>query len=302
MQPLITVLTPTYNRAHTLGKLYESLLTQTKKNFVWFVSDDGSSDETNTIIKRYQEDRNINIVYLYGENGGKHRALNRAIAQISTELTFIVDSDDYLPEDAMEIIEGYHERFKQADNLCGYSFLKVYPDGSVNDKLFPVDERIESYLDSRINGRIGGDKAEVFFTSCLSEFPFSEYEGERFIGEATVWIRMAEKYDMLHINKPVYICEYIEGGLTKSGKRVKAQSPRGGMEYGRLLMTSKCHIDIRFFGCIYYVTMSCFAGLRYKEFIKQSPSPVMTSALYPVGRLIYYYYQMKFRRPLGEQE
>ena len=109
----ITILTPTYNRAGYLQRLYNSLIGQTSKDFIWFVIDDGSVDGSQQMIQNFQNENRISILYQKQENGGKHRALNRGIAQIETPLTYIVDSDDYLPSDAIEIILQYHNKYKE---------------------------------------------------------------------------------------------------------------------------------------------------------------------------------------------
>ena len=137
----MTIITPTYNRAAFLPKLYESLLRQTNKDFDWLVVDDGSQDETLGLISRYIEEKKIKIVYERQQNAGKHTALNRGIAMIASELTFIVDSDDYLPADAVDIILSYHEKYKNTPDLCGYSFLRCHGDGRVNTAYFPEDEK-----------------------------------------------------------------------------------------------------------------------------------------------------------------
>ena len=69
----LTVFTPTYNRAYTLGRLYESLCRQSNKNFEWLVVDDGSKDGTEELIKSWQSEEKISIRYIYQENGGKRR-------------------------------------------------------------------------------------------------------------------------------------------------------------------------------------------------------------------------------------
>lgn len=96
--------------------------------------------------------------------------------------------------------------------------LRSYPNGKINGKKFVPDERIASYIDARINSDdTQADKAEVFKTECLREFPFPEYQDEKFLGEDIVWIRMARKYMMVHINKVVYVGSYQVDGLTKIG-------------------------------------------------------------------------------------
>lgn len=225
----ITIITPTYNRAGLLPRLYESLLTQTNTDFEWMVIDDGSQDGTEELLQQYRREGRIPVYYEKQPNAGKHTALNRGIAQIKSELTFIVDSDDYLTSDAVEIILDYHKNYRNTDNLCGYSFLRCHQDGRVNTAYFPEDEKIDTYLSVRINGNIGGDKAEVFYTDILKKYPFPVFEGEKYMPEDVVWMQMSGPYQMLHVNKSIYICDYLEGGLTNTGRKMKIHSPRGMM-------------------------------------------------------------------------
>lgn len=265
----ITILTPAYNRAELLKRLYDSLLKQTCHNFIWFVIDDGSSDDTQQFIQNCQNENRISILYKKQENGGKHRALNNGISLIETPLTFIVDSDDYLPSDAIEIILQYHNRYKETKNLCGYSFLRCYEDGTVNTAYFEKDEEISTYRDIRINGNIGGDKAEVFFTNILKKYPFPEFEGEKFLPEDLVWMRMSGPYEMVHINKCIYISEYLEGGLTKTGRAMKIYSPKGMMRRSQIyLEDSKVCLKVKVKMMLLYLVYGKFANKSIKELIK----------------------------------
>lgn len=224
---IITILTPTYNRKDMLSGLYRSLQRQTQKDFLWMIVDDGSSDGTEKLIQEWMERGLISLQYYYQDNGGKHTALNRGVENIQSELTFIVDSDDILPENAVEIILRYHKKYKGTEGLCGYSFLRCYPDGRVNEGYYPEDEQIDTYVNARINAGIGGDRAEVFYTEILRKYPFPVYEGEKYLPEDLVWVQMSGPYCMVHINQCIYISEYLEGGLTRSGRRMKIRSPRG---------------------------------------------------------------------------
>ena len=69
------------------------------------------------------------ISYHKKENGGKHTALNYAYQFIQTPLTFIVDSDDSLTEDAISCIIEIWKKYKNESDLCGFSFLRGKPDG-----------------------------------------------------------------------------------------------------------------------------------------------------------------------------
>ena len=262
----MTIITPTYNRAKLLRRLYESLKKQTNQDFVWLVVDDGSNDNTEQVINDFCKDKQIVIQYMKRENGGKHRALNTGIATIETELTFIVDSDDYLPDNAVETVLLYHNKYKEDKALCGYSFLRCEEDGSVNTAYFKKDEEIATYCDVRINGNIGGDKAEVFITEILKQYPFSEYEGEKFLPEDLVWMKISGPYQMVHINKCIYISEYLEGGLTKTGRAMKIYSPRGMMERSKVyLEDDKVCLKIQIKMMMLYIIYGKFAGMSARE-------------------------------------
>lgn len=232
----LTILTPTYNRADYLPKLYESLTAQTNKDFLWLVVDDGSVDDTEKLIASYESGA-VEIRCIAQKNAGKHTALNRGIREIDTELTFIVDSDDYLPENAVDTILRYHEKYRNTPNLCGYSFLRCHADGRVNTAYFPEEELIGTYAEVRINGGIGGDKAEVFYTQILKQYPFPTFPNEKFLPEDVVWMSMSGPYQMVHINENVYFCDYLENGLTNTGKRMKIHSPRG------MVLRSKIYLN-----------------------------------------------------------
>lgn len=183
----ITVLTPTYNRGGSIQKLYTSLDNQSIKDFEWLIVDDGSLDDTAQVVRKVQKSADFRIRYIYKENGGKHTALNEGIKNIESDLTFIVDSDDWLKPNAIETVLRYYGKFWDRNGLCGYSFLRVFPDGKINGKEFEPNEWVASYIEARINSDdTMADKAEVFYTHCLKEFPFPEYSGEKFLGEDIV--------------------------------------------------------------------------------------------------------------------
>lgn len=249
----ITVLTPTYNRAHTLPVLYKSLLEQTSNDFEWLVVDDGSVDNTESLILGYIAEGKIDVRYIKQENGGKHRALNRGIAAIDSVLTIIVDSDDYLSDDAIETILKYYEKYEENEMIAGFSFLKAYSSTrSVIGDNYPQEEFEDNYIECRIKKDVKGDKAEVFYTDILKKYNFTEFENEKFLSEDVVWIEMAKSYDMVYINKPIYFCEYLEGGLSKSDKKIKFNSPLGSMYRGKQLMYEKMNVSTRIKGAIIY--------------------------------------------------
>lgn len=287
----VTVLTPTYNRIELLTRLYHSLLEQDKKDFRWLIVDDGSIDGTSELVTSWMQDNQIPIQLVTQENGGKHRALNNGIKRIESELTFIVDSDDYLPKDAIKTILAYAEKYEQVremERLCGFSFLRCYENGEVNTAFFPIDEYIGTYRDVRINGHIGGDKAEVFYTDTLKKYVFPEFEGEKFLPEDLIWMRMSKDYQMVHINKCIYISEYLDGGLTKSGRKNKKNSPKGMIERSIVYLEDR---EVNLVTCIkmmlLYVVYNKFAENSYTEMFQRSIRKMLFLILYIPGLIIY---------------
>ena len=262
----ITVLTPVYNRKYIIDKLYISLCNQTSKNFEWLIVDDGSSDDLEKWVNSVKKENKINIRYIYQENGGKHRALNTGIKNIDNELTFIVDSDDYLKYNAIEIVEEYYEKYKCDKSLCGFSFLRCFPDNKINGPKFKKDEYKSDYIQCRLNENIWGDKAEVYYTKCLKEFPFLEVPGEKFLVESYVWAQLAMKYDMIHINKAIYIGNYLEKSKIlcnkKANLKIKCKSMILYIAYGKIakkrfieqykyIQYKLLFVILYFWGCVY---------------------------------------------------
>lgn len=227
---MITIFTPTYNRAHLLSRLYESLLRQSCQNFEWVVVDDGSADNTQDVIASFKSDNKISINYFKQKNGGKHRAINQGLKLAKGELFFIVDSDDYLFDKAIEIVLLKYDTIKDNSNIVGVAGRRMYENkmivGSENFK-----ELISNSIDIRFKHNVTGDLVEVFKTDFLKQFSFPEFEGEKFCPEALIWNRIAQKGQLLFFNVGIYITEYLEGGLTSSIVKVRRQSPNSSMLY-----------------------------------------------------------------------
>lgn len=250
MEPL-TIITPTYNRAGLIVNLYSSLENQTNKHFCWMIIDDGSTDNTFEVIRKLKDVASFEVIYLQKANGGKHTALNFGIKEINTELTFIVDSDDTLTEDAVQNILDVHAKYSDNKIISCYSFLR----GHENRKpIVPIEknEFIENYIKYRIKNNRPGDMAEVFKTKYLKEYPFPEFSGEKFVSEDVVWIEIGKVSNSVYINKVIYICQYLQGGLTDNDKPMKFASPNGSMMRGKQLMSKECGIKANIKGSIIY--------------------------------------------------
>lgn len=271
MSKLVAVLTPTYNRAYILTKLYESLLKQTNFDFVWYIIDDGSSDNTKELVSTFDTDK-FKIVYKYKTNGGKHTALNCGMGLIQEPLTFIVDSDDWLTEDAVETICKDYELIKDKKEVGILSYLKMFADSKIVGKLYSKDYLIDTYIGERVNRNITGDKAEIFKTEVLKEYPFPEFQGERFLSEAVVWVRIAKKYKSLFINKGIYYCEYLQDGLSNSVHKTLCKNPEGAVEYYKELAKKPTKLIYRIKYNLAYDIYAMIDGRKIKNIIKYASS------------------------------
>lgn len=283
---MITVLTPTYNRKKELCNLYESLKRQINKNFVWFIVDDGSTDGTEKQVKEFQKENHITIRYEKKKNGGKHTALNYGIPKIDTELTMIVDSDDLLLPDAIEtIFQDWLENCES--NIAGMNYLRGYSGIEPVGDMWPHDEQFANTITLTCNKKIKGDKAEVVRTDILKQYPFPEFRNEKFFSESYLWIEIAKKYDVFMKNKIIYITQYLEGGLTKSGRLMQINSPKGSMTNAGEYMTPSFSFQIKFKNGILYNCYGHFANLSFGNRWKATPNKVFTLLCAIPGYFLY---------------
>lgn len=230
----ITVFTPTYNRAYIIENLYKSLQQQTCFKFEWLVVDDGSNDNTEELFNEWiKENNDFEIRYYKKINGGKHRAINYALDKAKGEWFFIVDSDDMLTIDAISKIyrwinELNNEKMAAVSGLKGYS--ENIPLGDISS-LKNKDYLDVSNLDRDILN-IDYDMAEVYRLDILKQYQFPEYNDEKFITEGVVWDKIAyDGYKIRFFNEIIYICDYLDDGLTKQGREIFVNNPNGYAHY-----------------------------------------------------------------------
>lgn len=223
----VTVFTPTYNRAYILGDLYHSLQRQTCMDFEWLIVDDGSADDTKALVASWQGEENpFPIRYIYQENGGKCRAINRGLKEADGRLFFTVDSDDYLTDDAIEKVIRWDGELPKDGHFCGYVGNRGTTPTQTPNRLFPG-----GYLDGTALDRydqVDGERAFVFYTEIHRKYLYPEFPGEKFLTEAVTWDLMAhDGYKMRFYNDIIWIWEYKDDGLTRAGYRVFLENPQG---------------------------------------------------------------------------
>jgi glycosyltransferase involved in cell wall biosynthesis len=228
-----TVFTPTFNRIHTLPRVYKSLVEQTFKDFEWVVVDDGSTDGTREYITDLAGTAAFPIRYFYQPNGGKHRAHNRGVMEARGELFAILDSDDWYESDALERFWFHWTNIPEKDRpmFNGVTALIADNDGNIIGSRFPKDIIDSDAIDIRSVHGVTGDKRGVICTHILRNNPYPEIDGEKFVPDALVWNRIARQYQTRFINEILSYSEYLGGGYTAFSARIRILSPIGSSLY-----------------------------------------------------------------------
>lgn len=234
----VTLFTPTYNRAYILDTLYRSVQRQTFRNFEWIIMDDGSSDNTEELVQGWMEDGNDFPIRFYKvPNGGKCRAINKGLDLADGELFFIMDSDDYLTDNALETVVRWEATIAGKPGYCGVAGNRgSSPTETPNTRLWQmygegcqyIDEyafcRYSDYTDKVIDG----ERAGVWYTEIHRKYKYPEYEGENFLTPCITWNRMAnDGYKIRIFDDIIWICEYLPDGLTMQGSMRFIKNPAG---------------------------------------------------------------------------
>lgn len=289
----LTIFTPAYNRAHTIGRTYESLLRQTSKDFEWLVVDDGSTDDTGLLVRGWIDEGKIPIRYIRQENQGMHGAHNTAYRNINTELNTCIDSDDFMPDDAVEKIVNFWKKFG-SEEYAGIIGLDQTEDGKIIGKDFPSDMKDTTLMGYYAQGG-KGDKKLVYRTDVIRQYPeYPLFDGERYVGLAYSYMLIDMDYKLLVLNEPLATVEYQLDGSSYNMYRQYWRNPRGFSFFRKTEMKCAPTLQRRFISCVHYVASSIIA--RNRKFLRESPKRLLTLLALPAGVLWYYFIRSKVRK------
>lgn len=278
----LTVFTPLYNRKNTLKRTYESLCRQTNKDFIWMIIDDGSTDNPYEEIEKWlAKDNGFKIRYIYKENGGMHTAHNTAYENIDTELNVCIDSDDYMPDNAVELILDCWKENKDK----GYAGIIAldYADSTkaVIGKELPKDKNSTTLMGYYNNGGVG-DKKLIYRTDIIkSTPPYPVFENEKYVALAYKYHIIDEKYEMKILNECVCIVDYQMDGSSTNMYRQYMRNPKGFAFWRKEQMRHAVNFKQKIKACVHYVSSSLICG--NKHFIKESPEKFLTIIAVPFG-------------------
>jgi len=224
-----TLFTPTYNRAHLLPRLFDSIVAQQTRDFEWLIIDDGSEDNTPEVVQSFINTGEITIRYIKQPNGGKHRAFNRAIEEAQSDFFVCIDSDDPLVPEAILNMDKATAMIDGKYDVAGIVGVCITPTGG-KIGFVPGGYLYSNTIRSRDYYHLESEP-EVYRLSLLKNYRFPEYEGEKFITEAILFDKLTEFHPLLYTNYPMQIKEYLSGGLTDNQLNIRVMSPNGTLAY-----------------------------------------------------------------------
>jgi len=321
----LTVFTPTYNRAHTLGRVYESLCRQTCDDFDWLIVDDGSSDGTREWVEALGDkvvgcgtiydwmgkklegenenhfiikSQSLSIEYIYKPNGGLYTGYNVAYSSIRTELCVCIDSDDYMPDDAVEkIVKHWKEKgsFEYAGVLgLDYDITKKEFIGGT----FPEGLSEVFFYDLHLRNLHSGDTKPVLRTELMKEVaPQIGFSEEKNFNPVYLMLQVCDRYPILLLNENFCNVEYQIGADSMS-QAIWKQYMNSARSFAkqRLLEMSLTHNTLKnkMRVCVHYLS-SCLI-CKEKNWLANSPLKMMTILLSPIGFCLYLLILWKNRR------
>lgn len=291
----LTVFTPAYNRADLLPRCFESMKRQTCKEFIWMVIDDGSTDQTGALVKKWiSETSDFEIQYFYKENGGLHTAYNKAIENITTELCVCIDSDDYMPDDAIETILNFWET-NGSDEYAGIVGLDYDLDGNVIGD--PLPDRKTVNLIDLLTGKYNihnGDRTNVVRTVLYKKYaPMKSFPGEKNFNPHYMHLQISLDYDFLVLNKNLRFVDYQETGMSNSILKQYRNSPNSFAEIRKLYLSfPDTSFKFKMRHSIHLVSSCILAGDAFRA-LRESPCKAITAAAVPFGWLLSLYIKSK---------
>lgn len=255
----ISVFTPAYNRAHTLGRTYKSLCRQTCKDFKWIIVDDGSTDDTESLVEQWIREGIIEIEYYKKKNGGMASAHNEAYKHTDTLLAVCIDSDDWMPDDGIEKILAKWTK-EGGDNYAGIIGLDSFENGEIVGSPFPDDLSHCKVRDLVPVYKATGDKKYVYRVEVIKKYlPFIEVSGERHGGVNYLYLVIDADYEMLCDNKVYCIVEYQPDGLSAGVFNQYANNPLTYCLIREKLISVLPSKKEKFRHAIHYVSCALFA-------------------------------------------
>lgn len=280
------IITTTFNRAYCINRVYESLLKQKNRDFMWMIIDDGSTDNTKDIIQKYIDENKIEIKYIYHENCGMTQSRNKAYDNIDTEINTMIDSDDWLADDAVDKIIKFWNINKN-DKVSGIIALNEKINGDKSGQKLPENISECTLTDLHEKYKCSGDKKIILRTDLSREHPYPKFEGEKNFPASYKFRLLDLKYKMLLMDEVVCIVDFNENGATFQRVEQYQKSPRGYAFYRNEMMRISNNNMFIFKQALHYISSSKFANNN--DYIKEASKKIHVILVLPFGLLFNFY-------------
>ena len=286
MSPILTIFTPTHNRAYTLHLCYESLKRQTCKDFIWLIIDDGSKDNTKKLVADWKEENIVPIQYYFQENQGMHGAHNTAYDLIKTELNVCIDSDDYMSDNAVEKIIKFWKENGDAD-YAGIVGLDANQRGDIIGTNLPSTIKASTLTELYEKHQIKGDKKLVFRTELTKITPpYPLFPGEKYCPLSYKYILIDQIQPLLIMNEVLCHVEYLPDGSSLNMFNQYRKNPMGFSFFRKELMKLPFGGRIyKFKQAAHYVSSNLL--MKNWKLFMETPKKMLTFFAFPFGFLLY---------------
>lgn len=258
--------------------------------------DDGSTDNTRELVEGWIAENKIPVRYIHKENGGLYTGYNVAYANIETELCVCIDSDDYMPDDAVEIIVN-HWREHGSEKYAGITGLDFLLDGTPIGGFFPENLKEGHLIDLHLKKIHSGDTKQVMRTDIMKQVgPQIGFEGEKNFNPIYLLLKADDMLPSLFINKNLCFVEYQADDSMSAGiYRQYLNSPHSFAKMRRLEMTLKRNTWKNLIRVAIHYNSSTIIG-RETDWLSTSPRKMLTLCTRPLGWMLSKYICYKSRR------
>ena len=283
----ITVFTPTFNRAYCLHQLYDSLCKQSSQDFKWLIIDDGSTDDTKELVDTWVLDGAIEIQYHFKKNGGMHTGHNTAYELIETELNVCIDSDDFMSDNAVEVILNFW-KLNNDTTIAGIVGLDSDKNGKTIGTRFPLELKESTLYDIYYKWGVKGDKKLVLRTDVVKKYPkYPLFKDERFVPLGILYLMIDQDYKLKCLNPSLCIVEYLEDGSSLNIFNQYKKHPKG-FRYSRIIELKYIkEIKLRILKVLHFISSTLFIGDF--NFFRNNPAKMLTFFCLPFGFLFHIY-------------
>lgn len=274
----LCIFTPTYNRAHTLEALFESLKRQNSRQFYWLIVDDGSTDDTEALVRRFMTDAPFRIEYSKQPNGGKQRAYNLGVELCTSELFLCVDSDDLLAPGAVDTILDSWVSYQDDPTVAGLIGMCGSDAETPLGNGMPPGITRTTYWDLYYKHGHKGDTAPLHRTEILKRYPFWVADGEKFMAEPYVYHQIDQHYSLGVIDRVLIVREYLADGYTANVRAITKKNPIGYMTLKRMYVEYSDTFWLKFYNSILYLVGCQLSGTR--RGVRNAPNRVIAALAY----------------------